>query len=294
MEIQVKDLTTKAMLVSLNISQWNINRKSQTATEALTNSFGSDAGWARGNKSIADKKDLAAVTTLITKMRAFHTTQTLPWNDQDNQRILPSKNYMYYTTEMRLMIDEAWKEVNKLDIDTIKENARVALEKNLALGQVSLYNQLDYPADNYALRDKFGFKVQVMPIPNSADFRISQITDEDIKAIQKQIEDQIVDAQKGMMKDLFNRLYKVVESANEAFKDPNAGFHTSKIDNIGEVIEVLRRLNMDDDPKLERLCKIAEERVCTLDPKELKADINARKQAADTTSALLAIMDGYN
>jgi hypothetical protein len=291
MSIQVSSLLTKAMLVSLHISQWNINRKDKQATAELKVAFDSEDGWARGNKSIADKQDLAKVTTLINKARDFHKTNTLPWNDFDSQRILPTRNYQFYVAEMRKFADEIESEVRALDIDSIKQNAKVALKAHLPN---SLYNEMDYPADNYALRDKFKLDFNVVPIPAANDFRITQISQEDIDKMKAQVEAQLVESQKGIMRELFGRLHEVVESANVAFKNPEAGFNQSKIDNIGKVIEVLRRLNVDDDPKLERLCKIAEERVCTLDAKDLKKDINERKQAAATTSKLLDMMSEYN
>jgi hypothetical protein len=284
----IKDITTKAMLVSLNIKQWNINRQDKQATQELSIKFNSLPGWARGNKSIADKADLSAVTSIIGKLRAFHRTQTLPWNDMDEQRVLPSKNYMYYTTEVRKLTDELDAEVRKLDLDAIKTKAQ------LGLGPQGLYKDTDYPADGYALRDKYAVRVNVTPIPLSNDFRITTIDSADIDKIKADIESQYIESQKGIMKDLFSRLYEVVETANAAFKDPEVGFQSSKIDNIGKVIEVLRRLNMDEDPKLERLCKLAESKICILDASELKKDINARKQAASDSSKLLEMMAGYN
>lgn len=291
MTIQVSDLTTRALLVSLHISEWNINRKDARATEELQIRFDNEVGWARGNKSIADKKDLAAITTIIGKARQFHRINTLPWNDFDSQRILPTRNYQHYATEMRKFADAIDSEVRKLDIEQIKDNAKVALKASRA---DTLYNEADYPASNAALRAKYNIEFNAVPIPTSNDFRITAISQEDIDKMKAQVEAQIVQAQKGILRDLFGRLYAVVETANVAFKDPTAGFHQSKIDNIAEVIEVLRRLNMDDDPQLERLCKIAEERVCTLDAKDLKLDINDRKKAATTTSKLLEMMAEYN
>jgi len=209
----------------------------------------------------------------------------LPWNDFDNQRILPSKNYMYYTSEMRKLSDDIQAEVMKLNLDDIKSKAV------LALG--SLYNEADYPEDNQDLKNRYSVNISVAPIPNSADFRITQITDQDIEAIQKQIEERVTSAHKSAMKDLWNRLYGVVETAYETFKDTEAGFHTSKLDNISAVVEVLRRLNMDDDQKLERLCKLAEERLCSFDAKEIKNDKAIRKEAENTSKKLLDLMSEY-
>lgn len=283
--MQVNDLTTKAMLVSLSISQWNINRQDKTATATLQFNFNSETGWARGNKSIADKKDLAKITSLINQARDFHKTNTLPWLDADNQRILPSKNYLFYTTEMRKFSDAISAEVQTLDLDSIKQKAVTALG--------TLYNEADYPEDLNNLRSRYSVKTNVCPIPSSTDFRISQITDEDIQKLQVEIETRVFESHKAAMRDLWNRLYEVVETAYTTFKDPEAGFHSSKLDNIQDVVDVLRRLNMDDDGKLERLCTMAEVKLVALDPKEIKNDKQTRDEATKSAEKLLELMKDY-
>jgi hypothetical protein len=95
------------------------------------------------------------------------------------------------------------------------------------------------------------------------------------------------------MRDLWNRLYEVVETAYTTFKDPEAGFHSSKLDNIQDVVDVLRRLNMDDDGKLERLCTMAEVKLVALDPKEIKNDKQTRDEATKSAEKLLELMKDY-
>lgn len=286
-ETKSRDLTTKAMLVSFTQSQWNINRKDKSLTEDVKLQNGISDGWARVNKSIADKAELKNISSIMSKARKFHREQTLPWSDENNQRILPSKNYLFYTEQMRKFSAEAEIEINIL-VDKL-ESIKIEAEYNLKAS----YNPSDYP-DAYELKDKFGMKVSICPIPSSADFRITQITDSDIEAIKTEIESKLINAQKDAMRELWERLYNVIDTAQQAFGDPEAGFHASKIFNISDTIDILRRLNIDDDPMLERMCKLAEEKICTLNPSELKQDVNKRKQAANDTKGLLDLMAGYN
>jgi hypothetical protein len=190
---------------------------------------------------------------------------------------------------------EMFKDYKNLIYDQEADNVSHAImQLSCEMAPPGLYDESNYPADNQELWSKYKVNFNVLPIPTSNDFRITQISQEDLDKMKAQVESGMIETQRGIARELFGRLYKVVESANVAFKDPEVGFNQSKIDNIGEVIEVLRRLNVDDDPKLERLCKIAEERVCTLDAKDLKKDINERKQAAATTAKLLDMMADYN
>lgn len=286
MTLTTKDLTTKAMLTALVITQWTAKKYDKKASGAVEHEFGNESKAGRYRKSLAAKDALAEVKSIVSAARDFHKENTRPWSD-DGPRILPSKNYMFYTGKMREFH-------NKFDeaADRLAENYAVLKEEaRLMLG--GLYNDDDYPDVN-KIRAKYTFQVQVSPIPTANDFRVTQITDEDIASIQEQITNRLEEANKVLMKDLWERLYTVVEKAFEAFNDPNAIFRDSKIDNIQETVEILRRLNMDDDPQLERMCKLAEEKICTLDATELRKEPAARKEAAMDTKKLLDAMAAFN
>lgn len=285
-DIQPKDLTTKAMLVSLNIKAWNVNRKDKQATASITNEYQNESGWARGNKTIAASKELTEVSKILLDCRNFHNTYTSPWNDEGGQRILAAKNYMFYTEAIRKFSNELETAlvILKAAYPAIKERAKEALK--------GLYNEADYPTVE-DITNKFKITVQVCPVPSSNDFRVTQITNEDFKAIQAQIENQVRDANKNIINDLWDRLYSVVNKAAEAFNDPDMKFKDSKIDNISETIVILRKLNFDNDTKLERMLKAVEAKICNLDPHELRKEPTARQEAANTTKALLDAMSGY-
>lgn len=279
-----KDLTTKAMLVDLNITQWTGKKYDKKANEAVEDRFQATQKAGRYRKVLAAKDDLAEIKSIISAARDFHIENTRPWI-HDGANILPSKNYMHYREKMAEFKSKFEDAVNRVDWVQVKENAKQFL------GQ--LFEDDDYP-EPVVIKAKYSFKVSVLPIPSANDFRVTQITDEDIAAIQQQITEQLEEANKLLMRDLYDRLYNVVEKAYETFKDPNARFHDSKLDNIQEVVDVLRRLNMDDDQKLERLCKLAEEKICSLDPVEIRKEPEARQEAATDAKKLLDALAAFN
>ena len=283
--ITVKDLTTKAMLVDLTIRQWNYSRLDKEATESVETRFNTQAKAGRYTKFIAENEDMKEINRVLSDAYNFHITNTRPWVYK-GANILPSKNYNHYTTKMREF---------KSMLETAVNNFVVAFPnmKQKAMHRLgSLYKEEDYPDVN-EIAGKYEIKISVMPLPNANDFRVTQISDEDINAIKQQIEDQLNEANKNLLHDLWDRLYSVLEKAYETFKDSDAKFHDSKIYNIAETIDVLRRLNIDDDPKLERMCVLAEERICNLDPTDVRKDIEVRKEATVDTKALLDAMKGY-
>lgn len=283
--IQAKDLTTKAMLVALNVTKWTARKYDKKANSAVETEFAAESKAGRYRKSLAAKEALAEVNSVVSAARDFHKENTRPWSD-DGPRILPSKNYLFYTAEMRKYSAKYETAVNNLveNYGVLKDEAKQFLG--------GLYNEEDYPAVEM-IRSKYTFKVVVMPIPSANDFRVTQITDEDINSIQQQITDRLEEANKVLMHDLWDRLYSVVEKACEAFKDPNARFHDSKLDNIQETVDILRRLNMDDDPSLERMCKLAEEKIVALNPEDIRKSPAVRQEAATDARKLLEAMSGY-
>lgn len=284
-DVTTKDITTKAMLVSLNIKAWTANKKDKLASAKLAEEFNSDAKWTRGNKSLASKTALSEITSIISSARTFHLFQTLPWTDE-GYRILPSTNYLFYTTEMRKFNNQFENAVS-----TITANyTEMKNEAKLMLGQ--LYNELDYPSAT-EIAGKYSLNVSVSPIPSANDFRVTQITEEDINAIQKQIADRLEESKRTIIKDSWERLHEVVNKAFEAFNDPDIKFHDSKIENIAEMVDVLSRLNVFDDPKLTRMCKVIEERLCNLDPKEVRTNADERKDAAQDAKGILDTIAGY-
>ena len=284
--IKTKDLTDRAMLVSLNIKQWNVTKKDKQATQTIQNEYQNETGWAKGSKHIASKKALSEVMLIVSNARQFHMTYTSPWSDEGGYRILAATNYNFYTDKMREFHNQFVDASNKViaDYPAIKAEAKIALGK--------LYSELEYP-DTEKLAEKFKFSVSVSPMPNADDFRITQISDEDIADIRNQITNKLQESQKMIMKDLWERLYDVVEKAATTFSDPDARFHDSKIDNISEMIGILKKLNMDNDPALDRMCKVVEQRIVSLDPAEIRKEPEARKDAAETAKGILDRIASY-
>lgn len=285
MTIKTKDLTEKAMLVSLTITKWSAKRYDKMASGAVEHEFQAEQKAGRYRKSLAAKEALADINSVVSAARTFHNENTRPWSD-DGPRILPSKNYMFYTEKMREFHNKFDDAVRNLvaNYSILKDEAKQFLGK--------LYDEEDYP-EVQDIHAKYSFKIAVSPIPTANDFRVTQITDEDVAAIQKQIADRLEEAQKILMKDLWERLHSVVLKAFEAFDDPNATFRNSKIDNIAEMVEILGRLNMDDDPKLARMCKVVEEKLCNLDAKELRDNPEERKDAAADAKKILDTIGSY-
>jgi hypothetical protein len=94
------DITEKAMLASLQISQWSARKHDKRVSEEVDQRYnGNNAG--RFNKMLATKESLKEIQAAVGAARTFHMEQTLPWGER-GERLLPSKNYGQYSKTMRI------------------------------------------------------------------------------------------------------------------------------------------------------------------------------------------------
>ena len=99
-------LSNRALLVTLNISQWAARKLDRKETEELARKHGTIADIARVNKSLLPfAGSLEKIHKATGSIRTYHYQQTLPWG-QEGSRIIPAANYMAFVAEMRNKISE--------------------------------------------------------------------------------------------------------------------------------------------------------------------------------------------
>lgn len=282
--IDSKSLPQKAMLVNLSISQWGNRKNDKAAALKVSEDFNSEESAGRFHKLLIAKEALKKINSAVSSARAFHYSNTLPWND-NGDRILPALNYIEYTTELRKLKNDFNNAIDELiqNYPTLIEEAKVMLG--------TLYNSDDYPQVN-KIRSKFDFVTDFYPLPVAEDFRV-MLADEEITQLQSALTDRAEVRFQSAMRDLYQRLFEVVSKAADKLKDPKATFHDTLIGNIVEITELLPKLNITNDPALEELRKIVEDKLCQKEPTELRTDINARKEVAADAQAILDAMSAY-
>jgi hypothetical protein len=278
------ELKQKAMLARLTITQFNGNKQDKAATDSVKEKFqtGQDAG--RYNKALIARNAIKAVSSAANEARIFHYAQTLPWKD-DGARILPAANFLQYSEGMRQKKATFLAAVAKFvtSYPDLIEEARTRL--------AGLFNVNEYPDVN-SISDKYSFDMQIDPLPMAADFRVD-LNSAEVDAIRKQIEARTDQATKTATLDLWKRLNTAVEHMSERLNNPDANFHSSLVDNITEVTEIIPRLNLADDAALDKMAKEAKTKLTSKTSKQLKENINDRKETAKAADDLLATMASY-
>ena len=149
----------------------------------------------------------------------------------------------------------------------------------------------DYPSES-EIKHKYDFRISVSPLPDADDFRVTLQGDE-VEKIQKDIETRLQEAQTTAIKDLWDRLYDKVSRMADRLSEPKAIFRDTLIQNTIELCEVLPRLNITEDPELERMRQAVESRLCGYIPDDLRTNPAIRKDAAKEAQDILDSMAGY-
>jgi len=267
-------LSQKALLANLHIAQWaarKLDKKATSTVEATHTTRGKVGQYTK--KLLPNAKELEEVVRAAGAARSFFYEQTLPWF-ADGSRIISSKNYMDFTSAFRS---------KKADFDSAKEKflaeyPRLKEEARAKLGD--LFNENDYPSAT-ALEHTFSCEISFMPVPDVKDFRV-EILDSEKNAFEKRMKD----VEKTAMDDIWHRLHDVVSKAASRLAEADPIFRDSLIGNISDLCQLLPKLNVMDDPKLETMRQELEKVVANIVPENCRASSHARKDAASNLAKL--------
>lgn len=276
----------RALLVWLTISTWTARKYDRAVSNkvAADNAATLDAG--RYNKHLlpVDAPSYKTLTTIAAGIRQAHYSNTLSWSDE-GWRLLPTANYLQYTSwyreQQRAL--EAALDAFCYDYPQLRDAAAVKLGR--------LYRDEDYPALS-DIRKRFALDVSYAPIPASGDLRVDLAADQ-VSDIAAAISARTETATAAAMRDAWQRLYDVVARIHERLSQPDAIFRDSLIGNARDICSALQRLNVTDDPDLERMREAVEKGLTAYDPDEIRDYPQLRAQTAQRADDILKKMSGY-
>ena len=242
---------------------------------------------------MAGTQKLDDLTKLVNAIRAWHYQQTLPWSD-GGSRLLPMANFFDYKailSDYQTQFDEAVSEF-------IAEYPTLVSASAFQLGE--LFDANDYP-DASELGSKFKFKYVFLPVPDVGDFRVDvgEAYKADLKEqyesfYQAKLNDAMADAWARLHECLSNmsdRLTslptpRVLKDGTEVFTPV---FRDSLVGNAVELCELLSKLNVTNDPKLESCRKKLEVALTGVSAGELREDDDLRLDAKSKVDEILSM-----
>ena len=278
-------LSDKALLVHLGVSQWTARKLDKKASKQVAQANGATGNVGNFNKTLLPTCNrIADVHRETAFIRKDFYRNTLPWGIEGTF-ILPSANYLAFTTEYRKK-KAAW---DNLVEEFFGGYLQARADAQRLLG--NLYSQQDYPIMG-DLKRKFKMDLTFLPVPTIGDFRV-ELADGEIDTITADLEERIAESSKIAMQDVWQRLYDKVEWIANRLSDPNNVFHAATYEDAQDLCKLLTRLNFTDDPDLEAMRSKAEQKLFRLHPEVIKNDPDVRKDTAKDAEAIMKQMAGF-
>jgi len=278
-------ISASAVLVELNISVWPAAKIDREMTEQV------NTGASAVRDASQTKKNLFAGTSLrkdiekfAARVRLYHNTHTLPWADK-GQRLLPTKLFMEYK-----QTTNGYAQTFEFMCDNFfVEYPRLVAEAPANLG--TMYRAEDYP-DLEEVKSKFGFRRAVDPIPESGDFRLD-VSADDLTELKNHYEKQHTDRLADAMKAPWERLHKMLVGISEKLtdkegEDDKKRYFDSLITNPLELCELLGKMNVTNDPKLEEARRQLEVAMMGANMESIKESAVAREEVKAKVDAILS------
>ena len=293
MTITPNALSERAMLVSLSVSIWSARKHDVRISDKVAAEHGADRSMGRYAKHLIPRDLLAAVNAAHTALRDHHNLNTLAWGD-DGTRILPAANYLGYQAQQQPLEDAFGRAVRDF------VGVLPGLCRDRPHGAERAVRPEGLSGAGHIAR-KFAVRRHFLPVAQADDFRV-RLGDAQVVRIRAEIEARNADLVATATRDLFQRVQAVTSRLVErlsAFEvDPVAGtrlhpFRDSLIENVRALLEIMPRLNITGDARIEQVRQDLAERVARHDPETLRTDPALRAEVVDAASGILARMEGY-
>ena len=272
-------LQNKAMLVTLSVSCWPARKQDKKVSAEVEASHNAkDAG--RYNKLLIDKEHLDPLTSYAGQIRQYHYKMTMPWMD-NGARLLPSKLFAEYSAEMRKMKAEYARLVSTF---AQLYSTRLVQEARQRLG--TMYDPTDYP-DASELYGKFDVELDIMPVPDGADFRVA-VSDSERQRISDEISERVAKRQATAIRDAWSRVREGLDRVLARLTAKKVVIHDSLIENLEDLSRILPGLNISDDPRMSEVC----DRIIAgllVDPHRLRNSVSARARVVAEAQAILQL-----
>lgn len=272
----MQNIHSTAMLANLRISQWTARKIDKRVAGEVAKTHNVQASVGAYYKSVlpttdanGERTSIERIKKLVGEARTYHYKMTLPWLDS-GARVLSAAayfDYMLVMQQFRTKFEEAVTEF-VYDYPFEREEAKIRLG--------TLFNDDDYPPlDRVA--DRFGFVLDILPIPMGTDFRCD-IGSEEADKIRAEIEKTTLATVQSSIADVYKRIAGVAEAFIGKLQFEDTRFEKSLVTNAVDLADLLPKLNFTNDPALEALGKKIKEKLCAYGADDLRNNMAARRE----------------
>ncbi len=289
-------ISEKAMLANLSIhGLWSGVREDREISQKVATDAGvrSAKKMGRYEKFVIDpaNQEFRKWHAEAGALRDYHYERTLPWND-DGTRLLTTAMYLDYTqgvAERKQRIEQAAQEFFNA-LPSLKEQRR--FEAN------GMFREEDWP-DPITLADKLKIRIRIYPIADPNDIRVS-LGEQEVKLIEKNAVATFQAKMAECMLDVFRRFKAqlcgtetqrgFIQKLNEYNVGPNGkvsgAFRDSVVTSLRDLVELVPKLNIMEDPTLKQLTEEIRQGLCARDAQDLRDDYMLRKQVVASAQTI--------
>lgn len=287
MSNNIPSLSSSAMLVEVSISIWTGRKKDKRASEDVTMRNHAQRDAASVSKSLLKCEPLSRISTIAGEARNHvHYRMTLPWSDM-GYRLLPTPQYFKYVEAITAKQTEFYQAVE----DFLRVYDWEVTQAEARLGD--LFNREEYPSEQQ-LRNKFGFTINYLPVPDTGDFRV-EIGDQQRDALREQYELYQQTQMERAMNDLWERTYTALAHMSEKL-DFSGGdkkrLYDSMIDNVLEITDLLDTCNITGDEDMKQRKRELENALRGVTKEALKEDAGFRKHTKEALDEIIQKLPG--
>lgn len=244
--VYAPSISSSSMLVELGISSWTGRKKDKAASADVTTQNAARTGVASVNKKLlGDCAELVAVQKFASNVRTSHYAMTMPWSDS-GMRLLPTTMYFKYHQQITAL---------RTEFERLVENFLDAYDWEVVQAQAklgTLFNRDEYPTVD-SLRDKFGFRMSYIPLPDAGDWRVDMERDAQ-DMLRTQYDDFYRKQVEGAMRDVWERLHtelkRFISQLDVDAEGKKGKIYGSTMDHVLHLTEMLESANFTNDPNL--------------------------------------------
>lgn len=286
--VSVPSISSASMLVELSISSWTGRKKDKAASADVTAQNAARTGVASVNKKLlGDCAELAAVQKFASNVRTSHYAMTMPWSDS-GMRLLPTTMYFKYHGQITALQAEFDRLVQQFldayDWEVVQAQAKLG----------TLFHRDEYPTVD-SLRDKFGFRLSYIPLPDAGDWRVD-MGNEAEEALRKQYNDFYGKQVEGAMRDIWERLHthltRFVAQLNVDEDGKKGKIYASTIENVLQLTDLLEAANYTEDAGLTLAQNRIRAALTGVDKDDLVQNPGFREDTKEAMEAAIAALPG--
>lgn len=279
-----QSLSSSAILVELSIGQSTGRKKDKAASVELCNDKGAKRKAAAVHKQLfGDCEELEAIQKCVSLARRIHEEMTLPWGKLGQRMLTTVKQPDYIKTMTGLQ-----NQFHDL-VDAFGDvHPTILINVHQELGD--LYDPNDYePWDT--LKTRYRFNIQQWSMPDTGDIRLDLPREalEQMKAdMQTAIQENLVAANT----NLWERVRKVCTNMSNRLDygddETKKRFNDTLVTNVEGMVELLRSLNVTNDPQMVKVSNRIEDTLRGVTPDALREDSYMRSETKREIDDVLA------